>query len=85
MRNSALEKIFTNQTDQGVIVTTREFTAYFIKQGKEDYLRSYLPSVAIEEGRHMMRHNKYLFKIKRGIYRIHNDAIIQHQQKHKNK
>lgn len=74
------------QTEYGVVVTTKEFTAYFTKQNKEDYLRSYLPSVAIECGRHMMQHNKYVFKIGHGVYRIHNEAVLKHLYKHgKNK
>ncbi len=74
-------------TDKGVIVTSKEFVEYFgnenINKNKKDYLRSYLPSVAIEAGRNLMQHNKYLFKISHGIFRIHPDAIERHKLKHK--
>jgi len=67
-------------TERGMIVTTKEFVRYFEDNGRSkiDYLRSYLPSVSIEAGRHDMKHNKYLFKIGRGIFKIHEDAIDRH-------
>lgn len=71
------------KTDNGVIVTTREFVEYFSTNGSKEYLSSYLPSVSIEAGRTVMQHNKYLFKVSFGIYKIHPDAISHHQLNHK--
>ena len=38
--------------------------------------------ILIGRGRHIMQHNKYVFKIGHGVYRIHNDAIPKHRRKH---
>jgi len=72
------------RTDNGLIVTTKEFVQFFEDkhQSKKDYFRSYLPSVSIEAGRRDMRHNKFLFKVGRGIYKVHEDAIHSHNAKH---
>lgn len=71
------------RTERGLIVTTKEFVGYFEKKhnSKNDYLRSYLPSVSIEAGRRDMKHNKFLFKIGRGTFKIHEDAITMHYSK----
>lgn len=71
------------QTERGLIVTTKEFVLYFEDKTKSkiDYLRSYLPSVSIEAGRQEMKHNRYLFRIGRGIFKIHEDAIDRHHVK----
>jgi hypothetical protein len=68
------------RTENGLVITTKEFVQYFEDKlsSKNNYLRSYLPSVSIEAGRHEMNHNKFLFKIGRGIYKIHEDAINSH-------
>ena len=68
--------------NNGTIVTTKEFAEFFSETGKKDYLSSYLPSVTIEAGRHEMQHDKYLFKVAHGIFRIHPDAIEHHLLKH---
>ena len=72
------------RTERGLIVTSKEFVQFFENKhnSKKDYFRSYLPSVSIEAGRRDMKHNKYLFKIGRGIYKIHEDAITSHSAKH---
>ena len=87
LKHKFLDAIITGQlgtqTDTGVIVTTKEFADFFGETGKKDYLRCYLPSVTIEAGRHVMQHNKYLFKVAHGIFRIHPDAIKHHRLNHK--
>jgi len=72
------------RTERGMILTTKEFVQFFEDkhQSKNDYFRSYLPSVSIEAGRRDMKHNKFLFKIGRGIYKIHEDAIHSHNAKY---
>lgn len=69
------------RTSRGMIVTTKEFVLYFENESKKEYLSSYLPSVTIEASRHEMKHNKYLFRIGLGIFKIHEDAIIKHHLK----
>ncbi|PCJ85512.1 MAG: hypothetical protein COA54_10905 [Thiotrichaceae bacterium] len=87
LKHKFLDAVITGKlgrhTDNGIIVTTKEFTQFFGEAGKKDYLRSYLPSVTIEAGRHAMQHNKYLFKMAHGIFRIHPDAIRHHRLNHK--
>ena len=70
------------KTESGTIVTTKEFVQYFVSESKKSYLRCYLPSVAIETGRHEMKHNKYLFRMGSGVFKIHEDAISKHYFKH---
>ncbi len=88
LKHHFLDAVVTGEigrrTEKGLIITTREFVQYFENkyESKCDYLRSYLPSVSIEAGRHDMKHNKYLFKIGRGIFKIHDDAINMHYVKH---
>ncbi len=65
-------------TERGLIVTSKEFVSYFMDENKKQYLRCYLPSVSIEVGRHEMKHNKYLFRMGRGVFKIHEDAIARH-------
>ena len=87
LKHKFLDAIITGElgkhTDNGIIVTTKEFALFFGTAGKKDYLRSYLPSVSIEAGRHLMLHNKYIFKVAHGIFRIHPDAIKHHLERHK--
>jgi len=60
--------------DEGVIVETGEFKKYF-SDIKSDYVNSFLPAVTIEKGRCSISHTKYLFRIRKGTYRVHPDAI----------
>lgn len=87
LKHKFLDAVITGQlgrhTDSGIIVTTKEFTQFFGTTEKVDYLRCYLPSVTIEPGRHLMQHNKYLFKMAHGTFRIHPDAIEHHLLKYK--
>ena len=69
----------------GIVVTSKEFVDYFIREKTKVYLRTYLPSVSIEPGRYVMSHNKYLFKIGRGQFRLHGDVIAKHKNKHMNR
>ncbi len=60
--------------DFGVIVTLKQFKAFFIDV-KSDYINSFLPAAVIETGQYTATHTKYLFRIRKGVYRIHPDAI----------
>ncbi len=73
-------------TKDGIIISSKEFTHYFITRGhKKEYLRCYLSSVVIEPGRHAMLHNKFLFRIKQGVFRLHPDAISRYLLNHNHK
>ncbi|MFK5948012.1 MAG: hypothetical protein QM500_04470 [Methylococcales bacterium] len=61
--------------EYGVIVTVREFKNYF-KDIKTDYIGSFLPAAAIEKGQTSVSHTKYLFHIRKGIYRVHPDVLL---------
>ena len=86
LKHKLLDAIISGElgtrTDRGTIVTTKQFVLYFENERKKEYLSSYLPSVTIEAGRHEMQHNKYLFRIGHGVFRIHEDAITKHHLKH---
>jgi len=76
------EKIGT-KTDFGLVITTKEFVNFMKKSRSSiDYLESYLSSVTIEPGRKAMMHNKYLFRVKQGVFRIHPEAVLKHKIKH---
>ena len=60
--------------DYGVVVTVREFKLYF-RDIKTDYIGSFLPAASIEEGQTTATHTKYLFHIRKGVYRVHPDAL----------
>jgi len=60
--------------DFGVIVKLSEFKKYF-SDIQTLYINSFLPAAVIEEGQYHTTHTKYLFRIKKGTYRVHPDAI----------
>ncbi len=60
--------------DRGIIVTVKQFRAYFTDiQGL--YTTSFLPAATIEIGQHSISHTKFVFRLSKGIYRVHEDAI----------
>ncbi|MCW9014790.1 MAG: hypothetical protein OQL06_13515 [Gammaproteobacteria bacterium] len=65
-------------TEQGTIVTLKEFKNYF-KDIEGQYITSFLPAAVIETGQHSITHTQFLFRIKRGVYRVHPDAIEEHK------
>ena len=62
---------------QGVIITTRQFK-YFFNDLNRLYATSFLPAATIEAGRSCMSHTKYVIRLNRGVYRLHEDAIKAH-------
>jgi len=63
--------------DSGVIVTLKQFKSYF-KDVKSDYVNSFLPAAVIEAGQHSPSHTKFLFRVRKGVYRVHPDAMDAH-------
>lgn len=71
-------------TDEfGIIVRLREFKTYF-NCIKSDYANSFLPAAVIEIGQHHITHTKFLYRVGKGLYRVHPDVIKEHE-KQKNK
>jgi len=63
--------------DLGVIVTLHEFKVYF-KDINTQYVNSFLPAAVIETGQHSVTHTKFLFRIRKGVYLVHADAVDSH-------
>ena len=60
--------------DYGVIVSLKDFKEYF-SDIKSDYLNSFLPAATIEVGQYSATHTKFVFRIKKGLYRVHKDLL----------
>jgi len=60
--------------DQGILLTLQEFRDYF-SDIKTQYITSFLPAATIEPGQHTMTRTKFVFRISKGIYRLHQDAL----------
>ena len=60
--------------DQGIVFTLKEFKSVF-DDIKTDYINSFLPAATIEPGREIMTNTKYLFRISKGVYRVHPDVL----------
>jgi len=61
--------------EQGIIFTLKEFKLYFAEI-KTDYINSFLPASTIESGRMEMSHTKFLFRIRKGVYRVHPELLL---------
>ena len=68
--------------DRGVIVTLQEFKSYFTDV-QSQYNMSFLPAATIEPGRVTMSHTKFVFRISKGVYLVHEDALNTGMNKHK--
>lgn len=60
--------------DHGVIVSLKQFKSYF-QDVTSDYVNSFLPAAVIETGQMSTTQTKYLFRVRKGVYRVHPDAI----------
>lgn len=63
--------------DFGVVVSLKQFKTYF-KDVKSDYINSFLPAAVIETGQQSTTHTKYVFRVRKGLYRVHPDALQAH-------
>jgi len=61
--------------EQGITFSLKEFKACFAEI-KTDYINSFLPASTIESGRVEMSHTKFLFRIRKGVYRVHPDLLL---------
>ena len=60
--------------DEGIVVTLKAFKEYF-SDVTSDYINSFLPAATIESVRVDMMDTKFLFRIGKGVYRVHPDFI----------
>jgi len=60
--------------NEGIVFTLQEFKLFF-SDIKTDYINSFLPAATIESGRCSVTYTKFLFRIRKGVYRVHPDAI----------
>ena len=60
--------------ESGTIFTLKEFKHCF-SEIKTDYINSFLPASTIESGRMEMSHTKFLFRIRKGVYRVHPELL----------
>lgn len=81
LKNRFLEAISNGDLgeadDFGAIVSLKEFKSYF-KDVKSDYINSFLPAAVIEIGQRSATHTRFVFRIRKGIYRVHPDVISGH-------
>lgn len=84
LKNRFLEAVSSGELgevdDFGVVVSLKEFKSYF-KDVKTDYINSFLPAAVIETGQYSTTHTKYLFRVRKGVYRVHPDALEEHSIK----
>lgn len=66
-----------SKEERGVVVTLSEFKIYF-KDINTQYSNSFLPAAVIENGQRSVTHTKFLFRIRKGVYLVHPDAIEDH-------
>ena len=67
--------------DEGVTVTLKDFKLYF-KDIKTQYSASFLPASTIEVGQCSMSRTKFVFRLRKGVYRVHPDAIEEFIKEH---
>ena len=62
--------------ETGTIFTLKDFKQCF-SEIKTDYINSFLPASTIETGRMEMSHTKFLFRIRKGVYRVHPELLLE--------
>ncbi|VAW66107.1 hypothetical protein MNBD_GAMMA08-2376 [hydrothermal vent metagenome] len=65
--------------DFGVVVSLKQFKSFFFDV-KSDYINSFLPAAVIETGQYSTTHTKYLFRIRKGMYRVHPDVLDEYNE-----
>ena len=78
MKERFLNAIITGelgkQSEFGVLVTLKEFKSYF-SDINSAYVNSFLPAAVIEPGQYNISYTRYIFRVKKGLYRVHPQAI----------
>jgi len=60
---------------EGVVVTLKAFKHYF-SDIKTQYIASFMPAATIEAGWGQYSHTKFLYRLRRGVYRVHPQALL---------
>ena len=60
--------------EQGVVISLKEFKAYF-SDVKSQYVFSFLPAATLEPGQVSLSHTKFVFRLRKGVYLLHPDAV----------
>lgn len=47
---------------------------------KTEYINSFLPAATLEPGQYSMSHTKYLFRVRKGAYLVHPEALKVYAQ-----
>lgn len=84
LKDRFLEAILKGElgcVEQGqTIVTLREFRAYF-SDIKTQYVLSFLPAATFQPGQHSLSHTKFVFRVSKGIYRLHPEVLENYREK----
>lgn len=60
--------------EYGIVVELKAFKRYF-SDVPRSYVNAFLPAATIEPGRTFITDTKYLYRIRPGVYRLHQDAL----------
>jgi len=66
--------------DMGIVFTLKEFKSVF-HDIKTDYINFFLPAATIEPRRETMSRTRFLFRVRKGVYRIHPDLFERERAK----
>jgi len=65
--------------NSGTVVTLKEFKMHF-SDIKTDYINSFLPAATLQPGQSSASHTRYLFRVRKGTYLVHPDALLVYQK-----
>ena len=60
--------------EYGIVFTLIEFKKYF-SDIKTDYVNSFLPASTIEIGRNTPTNTKFVYRVRKGVYRVTYDTL----------
>lgn len=69
------------RVEQGeIFVTLKEFRDYF-SDIKTQYVLSFLPAATFQPGQHSLSHTKFVFRVSKGVYRLHPEVLEIYREK----
>lgn len=74
--NAVMSGELGRHDEQGIVVELKEFKRYF-SDVPPNYAHTFLPAATIEIGQCSMSHTKFLFRVQKGVYRLHPNALNQ--------
>ena len=63
--------------NEGAMVTAKQFKQYF-SDINPLYVHSFLPAATIEIGQYSASRTRYLFRVRKGVYRVHADVVVEY-------